>query len=223
MLSSCGADPAPHILVLDFDGTVTLSDVGDAVCQRFAPPSWRAVDDRWVRNEISLPEAQREMWALVRAREAEALGFVQAHIKIRPGLDALLDEAARRAVPVWLASGGFDFYIDALLGDRRNRLDRIYCNEARFDGDRVSVRFPNDELACSRCAVCKGRVCDLARRQGARVLFVGDGHSDRCVVGRADRVAAVRGSTLDRHLEEHGEPGRAFDRFDELLDWLAPV
>src|SRR5258706_15873139 len=67
----------PGVLVLDFDGTVTLADVGDAVCERFADPSWRAIDDQWVRNEISLPEAQRRMWALARATREEAAEFLR--------------------------------------------------------------------------------------------------------------------------------------------------
>lgn len=211
------------VLVLDFDGTITTRDVGDAVCQRFAPAAWREIDQRWVRHEISLPEAQRAMWALVRARREEALAFVLAKVELRPGLDELLDAAADRGAAVWLASGGFDFYIDALLGERRRRFERVYCNEARFEGDRISVHFPNQALECPRCAVCKGRVCDLAREGGARVLFAGDGHSDRCIVGRADAVAAVRGSTLALHLAEHGAPHREFERFDELRGWLAAI
>ena len=45
------------VLILDFDGTVTDVDVGDAVCDRFAPPQWKLIDERWTRREISLPEA----------------------------------------------------------------------------------------------------------------------------------------------------------------------
>jgi 2-hydroxy-3-keto-5-methylthiopentenyl-1-phosphate phosphatase len=210
----------PSVLVLDFDGTLTTADVGDAVCARFAPPSWRAIDERWVRHEISLPDAQREMWALVRAHKEEAIAFVQAHIELRPGLDALLDGAAARGMPVWLASGGFDFYIDALLGERRARFARLLYSATLWQGDRGAVQFPHAQLACARCAVCKGVVCDLARRAGAAPLFVGDGHSDRCVVGRAERVAAVRGSTLARHLAAHDAPCLEFERLDELVDWL---
>jgi 2-hydroxy-3-keto-5-methylthiopentenyl-1-phosphate phosphatase len=212
----------PRALVLDFDGTLTSDDVGDALCDRFAPPAWRAIDDRWVRHELSLPEAQRAMWALVRATRGQAIEFLRDRITMRPGLGALVDAAAARAIPVWLASGGFDFYIEALLGDLRARFACAFYNTARFDGDRVAIAFPHAPLACGRCAVCKGRVCDLARADGAEeVLFVGDGHSDRCVVGHADGLAAVRGSTLARHLDERGVAYRPFDRLDELTGWLA--
>ncbi len=211
----------PGVLVLDFDGTVTTVDVGDAVCERFAPPEWRDIDQQWVRHEISLPEAQRRMWALARATREEAVAFLDGEAgRLRPGLHSLLDGAAARGVEVWLASGGFDFYIEALLGDALPRFARRFYNRARFDGDRITVEFPHGELACGCCAVCKGRVCDLARAAGGPVAFAGDGHSDRCVIGRADRIAAVRGSTLARFLDERGARHAEFVRLDELPERL---
>ncbi|HEV7501173.1 MAG TPA: 2,3-diketo-5-methylthio-1-phosphopentane phosphatase, partial [Vicinamibacteria bacterium] len=65
------------MIVLDFDGTVTQKDIGDEVCDRFAPPAWRDIDAAWVRNEISLPDAQRKMWALARAERPEALAYAR--------------------------------------------------------------------------------------------------------------------------------------------------
>src|SRR5581483_10518954 len=111
----------PPALVLDFDGTITTADLGDALCSRFAPPSWRDVDAEWVRGEVSLPEAQRRMWALARATREEALAAAREIGRLREGLDALLDGAHARGVPVWIASGGFDFYVEALLGARLAR------------------------------------------------------------------------------------------------------
>ena len=47
-------------------------------------------------------------------------------------------------------------------------------------------------------------------------LFVGDGHSDRCVIGRADRIAAVGGGSLARDLAAAGTPFVEFERLDEV-------
>src|SRR4051812_13215911 len=92
----CRMAPRPNfVLVLDFDGTVTKKDVGDEVCDRFAPPSWRDIDAAWVRNELSLPEAQRRMWALARCERPEALAYAQKIGELRPGLDALLESVHR--------------------------------------------------------------------------------------------------------------------------------
>jgi 2,3-diketo-5-methylthio-1-phosphopentane phosphatase len=202
------------VVVLDFDGTVTQKDVGDEVCDRFAPPEWRDIDAAWVRNEISLPDAQRKMWALARCTREEALAYSREVGVVRPGFDQFVEAIERVGAQLWLASGGFDFYIEGILGDRLRRFQRSFFNRSRFDGGRIQLDF-HEGMTCSRCAVCKGRVCDLARAEGARVWFVGDGASDRCAVGRADLICAVEGSLLHRGCGEVEH--RSFTTFDELL------
>lgn len=212
--------PRP-VVVLDFDGTVTQKDIGDEICDRFAPPVWRDIDAAWVRNEISLPEAQRRMWGLARAERPEALAYARAVGHLRPGLDALLATARQAGATLWLASGGFDFYIEALLGARLGAFERSYFNATRFIEGRIEVDFPHGELACGRCAVCKGKVCDAARATGRPTMFVGDGASDRCAIGRADRIFAVRDSLLARACDERGIEHVAFDDFAEVAATLS--
>src|SRR6185312_10755189 len=142
--------PTSPVVVLDFDGTVTQKDIGDEICDRFAPPVWRDIDAAWVRNEISLPEAQRRMWGLARAERPEALAYARHIGHLRPGLDALMEAARRAGATMWLASGGFDFYIEALLGPRLGAFERRYFNATRFIDGRIEVDFPHAELACGR-------------------------------------------------------------------------
>ena len=208
------------VVVLDFDGTVTQKDIGDEICDRFAPPVWRDIDAAWVRNEISLPEAQRRMWSLARAERPEALAYARQVGHLRPGLDGLFAAARQAGATLWLASGGFDFYIEALLGGRLGAFERSYFNATRFIDGRIEIDFPHGELACGRCAVCKGKVCDAARATGRPTIFVGDGSSDRCAIGRADRIFAVRGSLLARSCEERGVAHVPFDDFAEVAATL---
>jgi 2,3-diketo-5-methylthio-1-phosphopentane phosphatase len=206
------ADIATTSLILDFDGTITHADVGDEICDRFADPRWRELDERWERKEIALPDAQREMWALVAAPAEAILAYAHEIGRIRPGLDALLDAAA--GFELVLASGGFDFYIEAILGARLGRFAAVYCNRGVLGGGGVQVSFPlRASLGCELCAVCKGRICAERRRAGRRVIFVGDGTSDRCAIGQADELWAVRGGKLARAAAGRA---REFDGFDEI-------
>jgi 2-hydroxy-3-keto-5-methylthiopentenyl-1-phosphate phosphatase len=206
------------VIVLDFDGTVTQKDIGDELCDRFAPPGWRAVDEAWIRNEITLPEAQRQIWGQVRAERSEAVAFARQIAHERPGLAALLAAAAGAGAELWLASGGLDFYIEAILGERLGRFARSYFNGARFAGGGIAIEFSSAGMACDRCAICKGKVCDQARATGRPVFFIGDGSSDRCAIGRADRLFAVRDSLLARTCDQRGAAYVPFDSFDEVLD-----
>src|SRR5471032_695977 len=39
-------------IVCDFDGTITRTDVIDTILERFADPSWEAVEDEWLSGKI---------------------------------------------------------------------------------------------------------------------------------------------------------------------------
>ena len=215
------ADTVSDVLVLDFDGTVAVADVGDEICERFAGPAWRAIDLAWERRELSLDEAQRRMWRMVRAAPEDIERYARSIGTLRDGFDALLAKVAENRVRLVLASGGFDFYIRWLLGDTLGRFDEVFCNRGELTGDGVRLSFPHRErFGCGLCAVCKGLVCDAQREHGRRVTFVGDGSSDRCVLGRADRLYAVRGSKLAAECEAQGATYEPIESFREILDRL---
>jgi phosphoserine phosphatase len=158
------------------------------------------------------------MWALVTAPAEAILDYTRTIGAMRPGLDALLDAA--EGAEVVLASGGFDFYIEAILGPRLHRFAAVYCNHGTIGPGGVAVSFPwRDRLGCPMCAVCKGRLCAERRQDGRRVIFVGDGTSDRCAIGAADELWAVRGSRL---AAAAGGAAREFDSFAEIAAALRP-
>ena len=206
-------------IVIDFDGTITTTDVGDDICDRFGPPDWRDLDAAWDRGEISLPDAQRQMWATIRVSRQAILAFVAREARLRDGFDAFLaDVGGARLV---LASGGFDLYIQPILQERLSRFDAAYFNTAEPGPGGVAVGFPHAEArGCRLCAVCKGRVCEEERQAGRRVVYIGDGVSDRCAIGVADAIWAVRGSKLAADCASRGVAHRTFDTFAEI-DWRA--
>ena len=55
--------------------------------------------------------------------------------------------------------------------------------------------------------------------EGDKVVYIGDGISDRCAALASDRVFATRG--LARYLDEIGEPYEPFDTFFDVLAALS--
>lgn len=208
--------PAVPTIVVDFDGTLAIHDVGDELCDTFADPSWRAVGAAWRRGELSLPAAQRRMWASVRADRAALEARSREVGELRPGADALFAAAERGAVRLVLASAGFDLYVEAILGDRLALFEAAYVNGLEPGPEGPTLAFPHRELARDPYAICKAAVCE---RHGA-TAFAGDGSSDRSVAGRAPLVFAVRDSLLALHCNERGLPCVPFTTFDEVLERL---
>ena len=142
---------------------------------------------------------------------------------IRPGFDRFLAYARTQDITLFLASGGFDFYIHEILGDRITAFEELWYNVGRPNGVSVDVSFPHQERSgCIRCAVCKGRICERVARDFDEVFFAGDGASDACAVGKADRLFVVEESKLHRQAERVSSPAEPFKDFDDLLSLLLP-
>ncbi len=208
--------PAAPALVVDFDGTLALHDVGDELCETFAEPGWRDVGAAWRRGELSLAEAQRRMWASVRVDRTRMVQRARELGSLREGADRLFEAARRGELRLVLASGGFDLYIEAILGDRLSVFTATYFNHLEPGRAGPTLDFPHTRLARGPYAICKAAVCE---RHGAR-FFAGDGSSDRSVAGVVPTVFAVRDSLLALHCNERGVPCVPFTTFDEVLAHL---
>ena len=102
-------------ILSDFDGTVTLNDTFENVLEKFAQGDWRAVDDQYVKGEITLEECLRRQGAMVRTSKSKILDELNEFTKFRPGFDNLIDYCKTNRYPLVLVSAGLDFVIKHFL------------------------------------------------------------------------------------------------------------
>jgi 2-hydroxy-3-keto-5-methylthiopentenyl-1-phosphate phosphatase len=137
---------------------------------------------------------------------ADAVEWVRKHVTVRPGFR----EFAGAYRPVILSSG-FRELIEPVLEREGVELE-VHANrlDARPDGWRAIWR---DDAQCPEC----GEACKRGGLpNGADVVYVGDGYSDRCAALAARRVFAT-GSLAD-DLERRGV---AYERFQDLHEVVA--
>ncbi len=202
--------PAPTVLVLDYDGTITELDTLDAIARLFGDAAVYAEVDRGLdEGRLTLREVITREFEPVTRTLAEVRDWVLANVRIRPGLRELVERAHARGWRVLVLSSGFAELIEPVLD--RERLDvELVANRVRPgpDGWRVVWR---DETVCAVC----GEEC---KRRGlpsdGEIVYVGDGRSDRCAALAADRVFATRG--LARWLDEQGVPYESFEDFHDV-------
>jgi 2-hydroxy-3-keto-5-methylthiopentenyl-1-phosphate phosphatase len=138
----------------------------------------------------------------VRAPLDEVVAFVVETARVRPGFRELVDEFRPTVI-----SSGFHELIRPVLAREGIEVE-VLANtvEARPDGWRVRFR---DEAVCATC----GEACKRASLPaGRRLVYVGDGYSDRCAALAADRVFATDG--LARYLDERGIEYESFADLD---------
>lgn len=195
-------------LVLDWDGTVTETDSLWMVLEEFGDREvFARVEGSLVEGRLSFQEVMELEFATVTAPVAEVAAFLCREVRIRPGFAELA--VAERPL---LLSSGFHELIEPVLAregiDLELRANRI---EAQPDGWLVLWRDPEP------CPIC-GDLCKRRNLPPSPFAYVGDGYSDRCAAGAADRVFARDG--LADWLSSEAV---AFEPFDDLHDVLAAL
>ena len=203
-------------IVLDFDGTITEVDLLDDLARRFGDSVvYQEVEDALLTGTITLRECITREYEPVTMPLDEAVGWVLANVRLRPGLRELVAFAKARRWSVRVLSSGFEEIIVPVLADAGVDGIDVLANrvDARSEGWRVIWR---DEAVCAVC----GEPCKRSGLPEGEVIYVGDGISDRCAALAARRVFATRG--LARYLSERGLPHEPFDDFHDVIGALAP-
>src|SRR5215467_1352590 len=105
------------VVFLDFDGTITRSDVVDRILRSYADPRWLEVEEEWKAGRIGSRECLRAQMDLVRAKPHQIDALVDT-IEVDEGFAELLQTCARHGVGTHVISDGFDYCIARVLGRR---------------------------------------------------------------------------------------------------------
>lgn len=215
-----GAAPRVDVYV-DFDGTIAPGEPTDRLFDRFADPSWRAIDNAWQAGRLKSWEATAQSVSLLRATPGEITEFLRT-VPIDPAFPAFVDLCRRNGARVSVVSDGLDLVLSTVLGAAGLDLPFFANQLAWLGGDRWEARFPSRRADCAfQMGNCK---CAHRRRPATALnVMVGDGRSDFCIAGRCQLVIA-KGSLL-RRCREHRLPHLAMLNFGDacrgFARWLA--
>ena len=212
-------DGAPPIaLLIDFDGTVTLTDVTDQVMAEHVPGVWEEATARYDAGVMGSRRLMAWEMDLVEADPA-ALLATAARQPYDEGFVPFVRRAQAAGIPIEIVSDGFGFFIEPFLTSLGVGELPVVTARTTFTGRRAHIEFPNGHPTCLICGTCK-RLRVLAHRAaGRRVVFIGDGQSDRYAAGYSDIVFAKR--SLVQICVEAGWPFERWTRFSEIEAWLA--
>jgi len=201
-------------VVLDYDGTVTESDLLDRVAQEFGDPAvYQEVEDGLDEGRLPLSEVITREFAPVSASLDDVVTWVLEHARVRAGFADFVRRARADRWDVHIVSSGFHELIEPVL--EREGVDvAVHANrvDPRPEGWVVDWRYPDD---CDEC----GESCKRSLLPPGEVVYVGDGYSDRCAALAADRVFATAG--LARYLAGRGIAFEPFSDFHALFRALA--
>lgn len=212
---------APWAIVCDFDGTATTEDIGDQVVLRFARAHhYERQEELYQSGAIPFSGLLTRIFEGIEAGPEEVGAFAREVAVFRGGFERFVDACRTSGRPFVVCSAGLDAYIEPVLqrlpAPLRGHVG-VIANRARFETGRLRVSFDEAAGDCGFCGTCKGNVVRALQREGHKVLFCGDGTSDRHGADAADAVFAREGGSLVRYCAERAIPHVVFRTFDEVM------
>lgn len=202
------------LILTDFDGTVTTDDVTNVLWDRHGIPGWREklLPDYRAGRKTTL-ELMDEGWRAVDRSEADLVDEARRVIGLRPGFTRFVDACRERAWPLHVISCGLDWYLRAFLPAGVP----YECYLARrLDGWRVTMPAHVDLAPGADFKVHVMRTIQAAH-PGLPTVFIGDGRNDLPIARSADRVFAIRQSSLARLCRREDIAVEEIESFDEVL------
>jgi 2-hydroxy-3-keto-5-methylthiopentenyl-1-phosphate phosphatase len=208
------------VVFCDFDGTVTEKDNIISIMNRFAPPGWNELKDAVLDRRISIREGVGKMFSLLPVGlKDEIIQYAVENAKIRQGFQEFLVFAEDEDIPVYIVSGGIDFFIDPIIKPFRP-LAGVYCNGSDFTKETIQIEWPNscDEHCSNDCGCCKPSIMRKLVQSDAYKIVIGDSVTDFEAAKQADVVFAR--DYLKAKCEEMEIPYIPFETFYDCIEAL---
>ncbi|MEO8168751.1 MAG: MtnX-like HAD-IB family phosphatase [bacterium] len=210
----------PLKIFVDFDGTITRQDVGNAFFVEFGGKVCSEFVEDYRAEKISAKELfRKEVEAIGVLDEFGAITWLRRQ-EIDESFRSFADFCRERKIELYIVSDGLDFYIGEIL--RHNSIDdvTVFANHLEIqsgenDSARLSVSFPYDDAECSRCACCKRNIMLTNSAEDDTIVYVGEGYSDRCPARYADFVFAK--DDLQKFCQRENISYFLYSSFDDVV------
>lgn len=214
--------PGKVLVVSDFDGTITIKDTNDEIERVFGNEENEAIRARYLEGEIGIREAMALHHEQIKLTEAEYTRFIAENIEVDPGYSDFQRRLAAAGVPLVIVSGGNLRAVEIVLRGHKLEVPTVFANQFSFQGRDIRMDFYHWDIECDQsygpCGNCKARHLGALGEKYDKVVFIGDGFTDRCAARLADYVFAK--DRLAAYCTEEGIPHTVFRDFYDISGQL---
>jgi 2-hydroxy-3-keto-5-methylthiopentenyl-1-phosphate phosphatase len=205
---------------IDFDGTITATDVGEAMFLEFGDAD-RAnqIIKSWMNNEITSKQTWLQLCKTVKNYDEDRFFSFIDKIQVDPTFYDFEKFCESNNIEMFVLSDGLDIYINRILNNSSLSHLKVYSNYLMIDEQNnliPSFPFPDEE--CDKCANCKrNHILDNSSDDDF-TIYIGDGFSDTCPAQYCDFIFAKR--SLLKYCEINRISFFPFNNFVDVMDRL---
>lgn len=188
----------------------------------FVPEQSEKIAKAMMAQTISFKDGITAMFELLStSQKDDIIQYLMETAVIREGFSEFVRYAQEHDIPFYIVSGGVDFFIQPLL-ERFGPFSGIYCNNADFSGEQITVVYPHScdehcaKFSTQSCGCCKPTVMREMAQSDQFKIVIGDSISDFEAAKQADLVLA-REQLIDRCNDLH-IPYKPFNTFYDCLE-----
>ncbi|MFH0733098.1 MAG: MtnX-like HAD-IB family phosphatase [bacterium] len=206
-------------IFVDFDGTITTRDVGEALFLEFGD---KAEVDRiiklWIDRKISSFESWQLFCKTVKNFDVNRFNKFLSQINIDETFRKFVDYCEEKKISICIVSDGFDIYIKNIL-ERENLLHlKVFCNKMNIVNNSLIPEFPYPDEECKICANCKRNHIINNSGDLEYNIYIGDGLSDTCPAQFCDLIFAK--NSLLKYCEINRITFAPFNNFNDVIEKL---
>lgn len=173
--------------VSDFDGTITLRDVGDHLLLHYGFADRKTIEESY-SLKVRVEDFMKRAFAGAKLTEKVIAGFVREKVRARAGFRDFILFCEAAGVPFEIASGGIDLYADPFF-KKHGVAVKSFFGRARVVKGGIRINYPF--LKRMDLSAFKASRVSRLKAAGYKVVFFGDGPNDLKAAELADKVYAT--------------------------------
>lgn len=207
-------------IFVDFDGTITRQDVGDAIFREFGSA---ANTDKIITALLSGEITARKCWELLFSTvsniDKNKLDSFIDRIEIDQTYRQFQDYCSSNGIESFVLSDGFDYYINRIFRKENLKEQKVFANNLIInEKNELIPSFPYFDIDCQTSANCKRNHILNNSLDEDFTVYIGDGNSDKYSTQFCDFVFAK--DDLLKYCEKERITFFPFANFEDVITRL---
>ncbi|MCC7431370.1 MtnX-like HAD-IB family phosphatase [bacterium] len=199
----------------DFDGTITKDDSLQFLLDYYVGDKWYEIENQVEAGTLPENEALQLEMDFLKVSEQEAFETLGKHINIDETFGDFVLWCKSKGYEIFILSGGFRKIIEFTFKKNYIEAVEIFSNDIFIDSKNNWKVIPSATPKINNlCNHCKTYHLEKIREKVDKIVYIGDGTTDRCPAQKSDLIFAKNG--LSKFLKEKNVPFFPFENFEEI-------